>query len=229
MGGFWASWVFCSLLFGAGVIWGAIPKGMDFFKLNDIHDFAETIAAIATVVAVGLAYAGYNAWKTELVVTSDHDLARRASVVLMRYKFGAVRGFELARQLAVRMRLEIGKGGLSPEVNDEIRGEMLALEGLSSEIGTLAIECKVVWGDEIWEDFKKAFIIADRSIDCIDLYLRWSSKDLSGPMKAKLAEKALDIMDDLTLWIGENRIDTENYLEGRTAPIFAELKKRLVR
>ncbi|MFG0924751.1 hypothetical protein ACF8SB_03435 [Pseudomonas sp. CJQ_8] len=229
MGGFWASWVFSGLLFGAGVIWGAIPKGMDFFKLKDIHDFAETIAAIATVVAVGLAYAGYNAWKTELVVTSDHDLARRASVVLMRYKFGAVRGFELARQLAVRIRHEIGKEGAPPDVIDEIRSEMLALEGLSSEIGTLAIECKVVWGNEIWEDFTKAFVLADRSIECIDLYIRWSSKELSAPMKDKLAEKALDTMDDLAQWVGEGRIGIENYLQGMTDPIFAELKKRLVR
>ncbi|MGE8461871.1 MAG: hypothetical protein ACN6P0_12445 [Pseudomonas capeferrum] len=229
MGSYWASWVLCSLLFGAGVIWGAIPKGLDFFKLQDIHDFAETIAAIATVVAVGLAYAGYNAWKTELVVTSDHDLARRASVVLMRYKFGAIRGFELARQLALRMRHEVGKEGTAPDMIDEVRSEMLALEGLSSEIGTLAIECKVVWGDEIWEDFNKAFVLADRSINCIDLFLRWSRKETSASMKDKFSEKALDTMDDLIQWVGEGRTDTENYIQGITDPIFAELKKRLVR
>ena len=69
-------WLGCFLLFAIGTIWGAVPIGTTFFKVADIHDLSDIIGSIATALAVCLAAAGYNAWKSQLVAASDHELSR---------------------------------------------------------------------------------------------------------------------------------------------------------
>ena len=222
-------WLGCFLLFAIGTIWGAVPIGTTFFKVADIHDLSDIIGSIATALAVCLAAAGYNAWKSQLVAASDHELSRRAALIMLRYKFSSVRGCELTRYLVNRMKLEIGKEGTRQDLLDEVRRELKELQAICSELRSVAFECKVLWGDAVWNDFEKIFVLGSRCCSCIDSFLRWSRKESSERFKEKIATETVDLFEGLAQWIGDDKDSVENYMDDLFKPVFAEVERRLLR
>lgn len=225
----WLVWVGCFLLFSVGAIWGGVPISTNFFKVDNVHDLLEIASSIATVLAVCLAAAGYNAWKSQMVATSDHELSRRVALTMLRYKFSSVRGCELTRYLVSRMRLQVGKEGTRQDLLDEVRRELKELQAICSEIRTVAFECKVMWGESVWTDFEKVFVLGSRCCSCIDSFLRWSRKESSERFKDKIARDAVDLFDDLSQWIGDNKESVERYMDDLLKPIYVEVGERLLR
>lgn len=206
-----------------------VPVGTEFFVIENIHDLIEVLGSAATILAVGLALAEYSAWKSRLTATSDHDLARRVAVVSHQYKAVCLRGCKVTRHLVIRMRHEVGRGGVASSTLDEIRKDLDALQKASSELRAVALECKVLWGDEVWEWFQKAIVLCDRYCFCLDGFLRWSRTELSESYRDDIADRTIENFDDLTVWVGDSDTSVESYLDELFKPIYAEIKNKLIR
>lgn len=225
----WVVWTCCICLFAAGTIWGMVPISTDFFVVRDIHDLAEIIGAIATVIAVLLATAGINAWREQAVATSDHELARRVAVTLQRYKFASYRAWEFTDYLVSNMQLEIGKGGVSDRFLDEVKSQLRDLEIINAEVHSIALECRALWGETVWEDFQKVSWLGAQCHECITLYHRWSRVDEVEKHRDTYSGVALQIFIEVRRSAGKTTKEVNTYIDQVLTPIGAEVGKKLLR
>ncbi|MCQ9423429.1 hypothetical protein NRB16_07830 [Pseudomonas sp. LJDD11] len=72
----WVIWGGCVALFGAGVIWGKISGGPDFFKVANIHDLFEILGATATVIAASVAVSALSGWKGQFAHAEKYRAIR---------------------------------------------------------------------------------------------------------------------------------------------------------
>ncbi|MWK59795.1 hypothetical protein GO594_27735 [Pseudomonas otitidis] len=157
----WVVWLGCICLFLTGVIWGAIPFSKKFFVPNDLHDFLEMLASIATIVAVIVAANGINTWRTQVARTTDHDIAREALALLYQYRdqIAAARspmmfGHEMEPDPGEpKDKVEGSRVGQIRGYNRRMKRVIEARQALYK----LIIHCEVLWGREVGLLFEKVF------------------------------------------------------------------------
>ena len=206
-----------------------VPIGTDFFVIENIHDLAEIIAAIATVIAVFVATDGISAWRDQAIATSDHELARRVAVILQRYKFASYRAWEYADYLVSNMQHEIGKGGVNPEFLSEVKNELKDLEEISSEVHSISLECRALWSKKIWDDFQRMSWLGNQSRECINLYLSWARVEEGESQRSVYSGVAFQISMEVIQSVGSTTASVNAYLDRALDPIGAEVDKRLLR
>jgi len=229
MGKDWVVWLGCISLFGAGAIWGAVPIGTEFFTVENIHDLAEIVGALATAIAVCLAAAGINAWRIQTVATSDHELARRAAVILERYKFSLYRGWEYADYLVFNMEHELGKGGITQKALEEAKDRLNELEMTKSQTHSVALECRAIWGEDVWELFERAFWLDDKCRYCIGLYLRWVQVDDLERNRRSYASVASQIFREVKLAAGKDTDSVNAYIDRSISHLSIAVRNKFLR
>ena len=141
-------WILCVALFLCGVIWGSIKLRSDFYSVASIHDLFEILSSAATVVAVVF---GLNAWRNQIKGESDHGLARRLAVLIMKHKEtiknahnecrfavnNCIVGFDQLPQDLLRQVTNAACGRMSKAMDE--RAELLAA----------LLEARALWGDEV--------------------------------------------------------------------------------
>lgn len=214
-------WLGCGCLFLAGAIWGRLIPGSNFFKVSDIHDLAEVIAAFATTIAVALAFIGLNAWKKQAVATADHDLARRSAVMIQRSKYLLPSSVDLAYYASMMVNHQIKPSSSNTE---QIKQEMLSLEKLNSELRALEFEVRAVWGESYGELFSLIFNLIRSCLDIFRLYDRWSRYEDLHPDKPHV-ESVIKQMDR-SLRQFQN-IDNPDERSSQFARIFVSLEEHI--
>lgn len=141
-------WVLCVLLFLCGVVWGSVSLKSDFYVVASIHDLFEIFSSAATVAAVVF---GLNAWRNQIKGESDHGLARRLAVLVMRYK----QTLKVAHgdcRFAVNNCI-VGFEGLPQDllrqVTDSILERMSKAMDERAELLAALLEARALWGDEV--------------------------------------------------------------------------------
>lgn len=224
----WVIWISCVCLFVAGMIWGGVPIPTNFFKVQDVHDLFEIAGSGATVLAVCLAAAGLNTWRQEALATSDHDLARRASIVLFTYQSAVVRGYQLAKFLTDRVEREIGKRGATTRQLEGIGRELQLLETAVENARAIALECKVAWGDEVWQMFHSALLPGDKFSSCIEGYLFWAGDDASDAAKDKIADLLLESFEATVPIVGSSKESVESAMQHVLAPLYLKVEEKFL-
>lgn len=225
----WVVWVGCISLFATGVVWGGVPIGTNFFKVDNVHDLFEIAGAGATAIAVCIAAAGLNAWKLQILAASDHDLARRAAVALHSYQAAVLRGCQVAEFLVLRVENNIGKKGITAHQSEDIRWELESLQKAIANVKVVALECRVVWGADIWGEFQQAFVPGDKYLDCIDGFLRWSRVETTNTVKDAIAEQIIDSRNYVVPLVGEGKASVEKSMENALSPLYTEIQRRFLR
>jgi len=222
----WFIWVGCASLFVTGMIWGGVPIPTDFFKVKDIHDLFEIASSGATVIAVCLAAAGFNAWKLQILATSDHDLAKRAAIALHAYQAAVVRGFELAEILENRISLDIR--GLKPHLSDGISRELERLDLAILNARALSFECKVGWGEEFWAGFQSVLLPGEKYSHCIESFLRWSKVDASDSSKEGFAKHVSNSFNYMIPMVGVGKASFESAMDYALSPLYTKIHKKFL-
>jgi len=159
----WSVWLWCVLLFLAGVTWGSIKLKTGFFTVDNVHDLFEIFSSAATVIAVILAALSINAWRSQIKAESDHDLARKLAVSLINFK-EAIQAAHSDMQFC-RNNCIVGFEGLPPHllrhVTDSFIVRMDKAKTIKAEILALLIEARALWGDELSNSFGGIINICD--------------------------------------------------------------------
>lgn len=170
----WEIWLGCAALFGAGVVWGLAHAKRNFFEVDNIHDFFEILAAIATVVAVVLAGMGLNAWKKQVRATADHELARRILIALHEY-VEAINAVRNPMIMMYEITPERGEQEHPDPVVEEFAGEVRAYqrrltraEPVRAKLFSYSIEAEAVWSKLHREAIQSLFRMESE----IAIYLR---------------------------------------------------------
>lgn len=228
MGEGWVIWFGFACSFLVGMVWGAVPIVAVFFKVENLHDLAETLAAIATVVGVVLAVVGYSSWKYQVLAESDHDLSRRASLALQKYKEPALKSYELADRLIGRMYLQLGYREDTSQVLDGVMIELNSLRDAHSEMLLVAWECRDSWGEDIWDRFSEVFSLVDQCRQCVELFVRWSNSSIREETRYRIASTAVNTFDFIKVFVGDDSASAKKYIDDRCESLLAEFKaKRL--
>lgn len=222
----WVIWVGCASLFLTGVIWGGVSIPTEFFKVKDIHDLFEIASSGATVIAVCLAAAGFNAWKLQILAASDHDLAKRAAIALHAYHAAVLRGFELAEILERRIRLDIR--GLKPHQSDDILIELERLNLAILNARALSFECKVGWGEEFWAGFQSVLLPGQKYANCIESFLRWSKVESSDRSKNAFAQYVSNSFNYMIPMVGAGKASFENAMDYALSPLYSKIQKKFL-
>ncbi|GGU53649.1 hypothetical protein GCM10009504_08040 [Pseudomonas laurentiana] len=231
----WIVWLGCVLLFGAGVILGLAPAGDSFYKVENIHDFFEIIAAIATVTAVVVAVLSVNAWKSQMRDTADHDLARKILVSAYEYR-EAIKAIRSPVIMSYEASPEAGEKAVEDPKLESFRGECRAYqrrfsraEPIRVRLLTYSLEAEVVWGEEL-----KDYLIHLMRLETeISIFLRSHliAQDPSSPDDSKKAHSEIllskrdALMDDFS---EEGDAFTQD-MKKRLSKIEQFLKEKLIR
>ncbi|MFJ2709756.1 hypothetical protein ACIOZM_02575 [Pseudomonas sp. NPDC087346] len=223
----WLTWVGCISLFGAGVVWGSILRGRDFFHINGIHDLAETLAGFATVIGVTLAVVGYNSWKAQAIAQSDHELSKKVLAPIRKYQPLAVDIFVIAKQLANKMYSQLGYRE-SPETLEVIKANLKLFKDGHSEAYAAAFECKDSWDAENWNKFDEVFSLTESCKTTVELFLLWSDQRKTDAVRLNIAQKGVAAFDVVSIFVGNDRKAVEKFLTERFDILVSEVKaKRL--
>jgi hypothetical protein len=165
-------WVWSVLLFLAGVTWGSIKLKTNFYTVDNVHDLFEIFSSAATVVAVIFAAFSFNDWRSQIKAQSDHDLARRLAVSMLKYKQSIQIAYSDA-QFCVNHCL-VGFEGLPPDllksvVDDMIRRMSDNLSGLA-ELQGILLEVRALWGDKLPNSLDSLFNACQRFHGCVRLF-----------------------------------------------------------
>lgn len=180
----WAIWLGCFFLFLAGIVWGKVQYGGEFFVVDNIHDLFEMLGAAATVVAVGFAAVGLNTWKSQIGAAADHELARKVAVSLVRYKEAALDTWGFA-DLAVSMAKKAHEAPTSEELEglklvcSLMREKLELAKAARSDLKGLVIECRALWGSEFENGIDQVFVFEGICSGCLHHFLRCTMKGLS--------------------------------------------------
>lgn len=215
----WVVWLGCVSLFGAGVVWGAIPRGADFFDVKNFHDLAEIIGSLATAAALLFAVVGFSAWKKQTVETLDHDLAKRTSLSFRKYRLMLPDAFAITGELMERIELQISYRDTPHELLRYVNEKLLDLKNISDDVRSLALECRDSWGESVWPSFEDAFSLGDHCLGCIELFIGWSKIDMPDRTREAYAASAINTFEAAKVFIGENRSAVEVYLEEKFGPL----------
>lgn len=222
----WVVWLGCVSLFSAGVVWGAIPKGADFFEIKNFHDLAEIIGSLATAAALFFAVAGYSAWKKQLVATSDHELAKRASLSFRKYRAILPDLFRMTSGLIERMHFQVSYRETPYELLEVVSEELSNLKNISIEVNSLALECRDSWGDSVWPVFQDALFLGDHCRACISAFVSWSRIDFPDRLREKYADSAVNSFEAVKILAGENVLELDNYFEEKFGPLHQMLNEK---
>lgn len=175
----WVVWLGCVLLLCAGAVWGTVPISTDFFKVNDIHDLFEIFSSIATVLAVGLAFIGVNAWRQQVSAEADHALAQRIAVAALKYKETSRTAFGDA-QFAVT-QFAVGVEGLPEGLLDSVvlpmEQRLQRAQDSKAEFKAVLLECRAIWGDEFSNKYEGLLNLTENFYACLRLFFHWVRMD----------------------------------------------------
>jgi len=175
----WIIWLGCLLLFASGMVWGMIPIGTDFFKIKDVHDLFEIFSSIATVLAVGLAFFGVNAWRQQVSAEADHALAQRVAVAALKYKETTRVAFGDA-QFAV-MQFSVGIDGLPAGLLETFISKMEerleASQSSKAEFLAVLLECRAIWGSEFPNRYDDFLNFTESLFGCLRTFFKWVRLD----------------------------------------------------
>ncbi|WP_156355029.1 hypothetical protein [Pseudomonas endophytica] len=178
------------LLFFAGAAWsGVLPKA-DFFVAKDIHELAETGAAIATIFAVVF---GLSAWKKQLRGQSDHELARKLLLETERLKAQALVITRTADNCKNSSNLQSADWSVLQKILSILRADLAKSHECRSNMEAILIEADVMWGDELRMYYSEVLEL----FDMCQLYIQ-SNLDF-------LDDTEIDMEGDDLSWI-ENRL-----------------------
>ncbi len=222
----WVVWVGCVSLFGAGVVWGAIPKGFSFFHIKDIHDLAETFAGFATVIGVVLAVTEYRSWKSRKLAESDHELSKKALTVIHAYKPLAVDIYVMSELLCSKMYSQIGYRDPPIDTLESVKNNLKLFKDAHAEIYAVALECRDSWEAEKWDRFDEIFSLTDRCKAVVELFLLWSNDKLDDNVRFSIAEKAISAFDVVRIFIGNDKEAVEAHLTKRFEVLANEVKSK---
>lgn len=227
----WLIWLCCVALFGAGAVWGGVPIRTNFFVVANIHDLFEIISSIATVIAVVIAVFGLNAWKRQISATADHELARKVSIALSKYKDEVLMLWSDAHASAVQ--IESGNTSLDSKyfklVNSNMKKKMHSTRSSRAELKALSIECKAIWGEAFEREFHQILSFERQCYSCVDAYLRWLV-----PSDNELL-RSYSRMSIITFRANLNTLDLNNsekaidYIELITNTLTFKLQEKLLR
>ena len=222
----WVVRIGCICLFAAGAIWGAIPRGTGFFKIDNIHDFVETLAGIATVLGVLLAITEYSSWKARTLAQSDHELSKKVLAVIRAYKPQAVDIYSMSEILSSRMYSQIGYRDQLAEYIETVKSNLKMFQDSHAEIYALAMECRDSWEGEVWDAFEEIFSLTNQCKMVVELYLRWSDEKNCDDVRNNIADKAIAMFDVITIFIGDKKEAVEAHLAERFEILTAEVKSK---
>lgn len=141
-------WILCVGVFLCGVIWGSVRLKSDFYVIASVHDLFEILSSAATVFAVIF---GLNAWRNQIKGESDHGLARRLAVLVMKHK-QTIKAAHGDCRFAVNNCI-VGFEGLPQEllrqVTDSILDRMSKAMDERAELLATLLEARALWGDEV--------------------------------------------------------------------------------
>ncbi|WP_095184973.1 hypothetical protein [Pseudomonas sp. Irchel 3H9] len=147
----WAIWLWCALLFLAGVTWGSIRLKTDFYTVSNVHDLFEILSSGATVIAVILAAFSINAWRSQIKAESDHELARKLAVSVLKHK-ESIQAAYTDMQFCVNNCI-VGFEGLPPDllrtITDSCIVRMDKAMNERAELLTLLLEARALWGERL--------------------------------------------------------------------------------
>ena len=161
-------WSGCALLFFAGAAWGGVLPKTDFFVVSDIHELAETGAAIATIFAVIF---GFTAWKKQLRGQSDHELARKILLETEKLKAHTLVLTRTAENCQASSNLHSADWKIFQEILCVLRNDLARGDECLINLEALLIEVDVMWGGELRTHYKKALELFHMCLFCIRSHL----------------------------------------------------------
>lgn len=165
-------WLWCTLLFLAGVTWGRIWIKTDFYTVNNVHDLFEIFSSAATVVAVIFAAYSVNNWRSQIKVQADHELARRLAVSLLKYK-DSIQLAHSDAQFCVNHSI-VGFEGLPPDLlMDVVNGFVARMKDNSdqrAELLGVLLEVRALWGDDLPNSLDALFNACNEFHKCVRLF-----------------------------------------------------------
>ncbi|WP_157831749.1 hypothetical protein [Pseudomonas sp. 02C 26] len=222
----WVVSIGCISLFAAGAIWGATLRGVGFFKVNNIHEFAETLAGFATVLGVVLAITEYSSWKARALAQADHELSKKALAIIRAYEPQALDIFLMAKTLAKNMYSQVRFRNQPVEHVERVRENLNMFKKYHSDICALALECRDSWGGDVWDSFEEIFSFTNQCKMVVELYLRWSNEELKDAVRDNIAEKGVATFDVISIFIGEGKEAVESHLRDRLEILMSKIKAK---
>ncbi|WP_116886893.1 hypothetical protein [Pseudomonas syringae] len=213
----------------AVAIWSTSLNSDGFFKVSNLHDFFDIIGSIATVFAVMLAINGLNHWKTQVGATSDHELARRMIVALLRYRNELLDLWQTA---------EVASG--QNEARHWIKGEddyskliydhaVTRSKNAKAELEAISLEAKAIWGGIFKTGLTEAFKFDNICANTISNYtylckLQTSEAELKETSKLSVKSwNDFNHRESLSIETVEEKIDL------LLLPVKIEIEKKLLR
>lgn len=166
---------------------------------NEELDALSSIATLMSVfVAVHFGRRGLAVWRAQIVGTVDHELARRALVLLYRYKSK----MEVLRS-STTTSYEYGlRQGERPGPDFEVERFNQLCRGFDhrwqrlcevrSELDVAFLECRAVWGDPIDRLFDAVHLLESEWYMAMVLFIRANSPNVSREERKKWSEILLE-------------------------------------
>lgn len=221
----WLVWLLCFSLFGCGAVWAQIPIKSTFFVVNNIHDLAEILGAVATVVAVCVAAANINSWKHQVRAVADLELARNLAISLKRYKDCIIGVWAIAEFAADQSDgSEEPPMELSEPIDSDFQRAIDELAKFQLEVKDLILRCQFGWRINLSLDSIELFKFADRCSLVVKNYLLMSKRIRASPDVAERLRKAIVTHWS---WFEQNGYDSYELAIARTDDLSASLEKRI--
>lgn len=219
-------WFGCGLLFILGAVWGANLKAEGFFRVANLHDLFDIFGATATTAAVVLAIIGLNRWRVEVGAASDHELARRLLVALLKYRL-ELEGLWNFADLASRQSSSEAWLQDQNEFSERVyKGAISSAQKSRVELEVIALECSAIWGGEYESGFDELFRFENVCANIVNSYLFLC---FSRPVEEWFWANSLA---SETTW-KEFNAGREDAVEVRIrniiAPIYADVQTKLLR
>lgn len=163
----------CAGVFAAGVIWSKLIFPSDFWKVDNIHDFFEILGAIATSGAVIVALMTMNSWKRQAKAEADNELARRAVVILRKYRDELLETWRFAESAV----MQISSNTWIYEVAEDrpylapYEQRLEKFYAVKSELASVELECAEVWGGVFRTQFIELYTIDESFCNFIQTYI----------------------------------------------------------
>ncbi|MBD9443056.1 hypothetical protein [Pseudomonas sp. PDM04] len=171
----WVVWLGCALLLCVGAIWGAIPIGTDFFKVKDIHDLFEIFSSVATILAVGVAMIGVNAWRHQVSGEADHALAHRVAVAALRYKETSRTAYNDAQFAVTQFHFGIAElpEGLVERFIVPMERRLQKNQDSKAEFLAILLEARAIWGADFSNKYNELLNLTENFNSCLRSFFRW--------------------------------------------------------
>lgn len=221
-------WTGCGLLFVSGAVWGANLKAEGFFVVANLHDLFDIFGATATVAAVVLAVIGFNRWKVEVGAASDHELARRLSVALLKYRLELESLWGFANLASQQSKSEAWM--LDPDLYSQhiYESALARIKIARSELEAVGLECSAIWGGMYETGFDDLFKFENVCANAVSSFQYLCT---SRPIKDDFWESSSASVanwDEFNL--GSAEADLVNgRIKSIISPIYDDIQKKLLR